>query len=64
MLTQYQQALSNASFHDFVLVEYNGEIGGRARHTEFGTKPDGSPYVVELGANWVGVMQSMSFFEC
>jgi hypothetical protein len=39
---------------DFVIIEYNGEIGGRIKHTTFGDKPDGSgPYTVELGANWV-----------
>lgn len=37
---------------DFVIVEYNGDIGGRVAHTTFGAKPDGTPYVVELGANW------------
>ncbi|KAF2801670.1 polyamine oxidase [Mytilinidion resinicola] len=47
------QALANQSITDFLIVEYNGEIGGRMRHTDFGKKDDGSPYVVELGANWV-----------
>ncbi|KAF2090381.1 polyamine oxidase-like protein [Saccharata proteae CBS 121410] len=47
------QALSNASISDFLIVEYNDHIGGRVAHTDFGTKDDGSPYVVELGANWV-----------
>lgn len=55
MLTAIQQALVNASFHDFLIVEYNKEIGGRARHAEFGKQADGSPYVVELGANWVSL---------
>lgn len=49
-----QQAISNASVSDFLIVEYNSEIGGRVRHTEFGKDPDGNPYTVELGANWVG----------
>ncbi|KAI9878900.1 MAG: hypothetical protein M1830_010204 [Pleopsidium flavum] len=47
------QALSNQSVTEFVIVEYNGDIGGRVAHTTFGAKPDGTPYVVELGANWV-----------
>ncbi|KAI2631060.1 putative flavin-containing polyamine oxidase [Hypoxylon sp. NC1633] len=47
------QALSNASVSDFLIVERNNYIGGRVAHTTFGTKPDGTPYVVELGANWV-----------
>ncbi|OAA50568.1 Amine oxidase [Metarhizium rileyi] len=47
------QALSNNSITDFVIIEYNDRIGGRATQTNFGTKRDGSPYVVELGANWV-----------
>ena len=48
-----QQALSNASITDFLIVEYNSDIGGRVAHTTFGKKPDGSPYTIELGANWV-----------
>ena len=48
-----QQAISDASVSDFLIVEYNSEIGGRVRHTEFGKDPDGKPYTVELGANWV-----------
>ncbi|KAI1378388.1 putative flavin-containing polyamine oxidase [Hypoxylon crocopeplum] len=47
------QALSNASVSDFLIIERNDYIGGRVAHTNFGTKPDGTPYVVELGANWV-----------
>lgn len=47
------QALHNASISDFLIVEYQDDIGGRMKHTNFGTKADGSPYVVELGANWV-----------
>ncbi|KAI0180547.1 putative flavin-containing polyamine oxidase [Hypoxylon sp. FL1284] len=47
------QALSNASISDFLIVERNDYIGGRVKHSNFGTKPDGTPYVVELGANWV-----------
>ncbi|KAF2496891.1 putative flavin-containing polyamine oxidase [Lophium mytilinum] len=47
------QALANQSITDFLIVEYNGEIGGRMKHTNFGKKKDGSPFVVELGANWV-----------
>ena len=47
-----QQALSNASVHDFLIVEYNHDIGGRVKHTTFGRKANGNPYTVELGANW------------
>lgn len=47
-----QQALSNQSITDFLIVEYNGDIGGRMAHTNFGEDADGNPYVVELGANW------------
>ncbi|KAF2196811.1 putative flavin-containing polyamine oxidase [Delitschia confertaspora ATCC 74209] len=47
------QALANQSITDFLIVEYNGEIGGRMKHTNFGKNPNGKPYVVELGANWV-----------
>lgn len=47
------QALSNASITDFVIVDRNNYIGGRVAHTEFGDKGDGTPYVVEYGANWV-----------
>ncbi|OCL00547.1 amine oxidase [Cenococcum geophilum 1.58] len=47
------QALSNQSITDFLIVEYNGDIGGRMAHTNFGKKSDGTSYVVELGANWV-----------
>ncbi|QIW99487.1 hypothetical protein AMS68_005005 [Peltaster fructicola] len=47
------KALSNASVNDFMIVEYNEQIGGRARHASFGKKSDGSPYTIELGANWV-----------
>ncbi|KAK7435148.1 hypothetical protein VKT23_019840 [Stygiomarasmius scandens] len=47
------QALSNQSIHDFIIVERNDYIGGRVAHTTFGFKPDGTPYTVELGANWV-----------
>lgn len=34
-------------------MEYNGQVGGRAYHTDFGKQADGSPYVIELGANWI-----------
>ena len=48
---EFQQALSNASVTDFLLVEYRGEMGGRVAHTAFGAKE--SSYTVELGSNWV-----------
>ncbi|KAJ9205644.1 hypothetical protein DTO021D3_2250 [Paecilomyces variotii] len=47
------QALTNASIHDFIIVEYNADIGGRVAHTDFGKDTNGNPYTVELGANWV-----------
>ncbi|KAF2014068.1 amine oxidase, partial [Aaosphaeria arxii CBS 175.79] len=47
------QALNNASVSDFIIVDRNDYIGGRVAHTEFGQKEDGTPYTVELGANWV-----------
>lgn len=47
------QALSNHSVSDFVIVERNDYIGGRMAHTTFGDQGDGTPYVVELGANWI-----------
>jgi polyamine oxidase len=47
------QALSNASITDFIVVDRNDYIGGRVKHADFGKKADGTPYTVELGANWV-----------
>ena len=46
-----KQALSNNSVTDFLILEYNGDIGGRVAHTTFGAK--NNSYTVELGANWV-----------
>jgi hypothetical protein len=56
-----QQALSNQSITDFLIIEYNGEIGGRMAHTNFGEDADGNPYVIELGANWV---RKAAAFRC
>ncbi|KAL9948668.1 hypothetical protein D7B24_000626 [Verticillium nonalfalfae] len=47
------QSLSGAGLDDFLILEHNDFIGGRVHHTTFGAKPDGSPYTVELGANWI-----------
>ncbi|KAJ5949632.1 hypothetical protein N7454_001216 [Penicillium verhagenii] len=48
------QALSNASVHDFAILEYRDTIGGRAWHKPFGRDPKtGEPYTIEMGANWV-----------
>lgn len=47
------QALHNNSLSDFLIVETNDYIGGRVKHVDFGKTPRGSPYTVELGANWV-----------
>jgi polyamine oxidase len=46
------QTLHNNSISDFLIVEYNADIGGRVAHTTFGKYSTGKPYVVELGANW------------
>lgn len=45
--------LHNNSIADFLVVEYNADIGGRVTHTTFGNDSAGKPYVVELGANWI-----------
>ncbi|KAL4803250.1 amine oxidase [Aspergillus unguis] len=47
------QALSNASVTDFVILEYRDTLGGRAWHGNFGKDPNGDPYVIEYGANWI-----------
>ncbi|KAL7956833.1 hypothetical protein V8C34DRAFT_315376 [Trichoderma compactum] len=47
------QALHNASVSDFVVIEYQDRIGGRAWHGDFGKKSDGSQYVIEYGCNWI-----------
>ncbi|KAL2811760.1 amine oxidase [Aspergillus granulosus] len=47
------QTLANASITDFLILEYRDTLGGRVMHTEFGQDPNGDPYVIELGANWV-----------
>ncbi|PVH83629.1 putative flavin-containing polyamine oxidase [Cadophora sp. DSE1049] len=47
------KALSENGVEDFIIVEYNSEIGGRCRHTAFGEDENGDPYTVELGANWI-----------
>ncbi|KAG8534075.1 uncharacterized protein KY384_000918 [Bacidia gigantensis] len=52
------QALSNNSVTDFLILEYNSEIGGRCRHASFGKDKNGNPYTVELGANWIQGTQS------
>jgi len=38
---------------DFIIVEYQGEIGGRVSKASFGKGPGNKPYTVEFGANWV-----------
>lgn len=40
--------------NDFLILEYNDRIGGRAWHQPFGKKKDGKPYIIENGCNWVG----------
>ncbi|KAF7192187.1 Polyamine oxidase 1 [Pseudocercospora fuligena] len=49
----FQQALTNASITDFIIVEHNDYIGGRVVGADFGKQSDGSPYRIELGANWI-----------
>ncbi|CAG7924131.1 unnamed protein product [Penicillium olsonii] len=46
------QALTNASVHDFMILEYRDTLGGRAWHRPFGKDKDGKPYNIEMGANW------------
>lgn len=48
-----QKSLSDNGIDDFLLVEYQDRIGGRMHDVGFGSGPDGYPYVVEAGANWV-----------
>ena len=40
---------------DFLIVEYNSDIGGRVAHTTFGVSNNN--YTIELGANWVRTSQ-------
>lgn len=48
------QTLQSHGVKDFLILEYNNDIGGRVRHTDFGHNPSTKkPYVVELGANWI-----------
>ncbi|OOF90087.1 hypothetical protein ASPCADRAFT_519449 [Aspergillus carbonarius ITEM 5010] len=47
------QTLHNASMDDFMILEYRDTIGGRAWHVPFGQKEDGTPYIIEMGCNWV-----------
>ncbi|RHZ63441.1 uncharacterized protein CDV56_107482 [Aspergillus thermomutatus] len=47
------EALSANHINDFVIIEYQDRIGGRMHNVKFGKGPDGSPYTVEAGANWV-----------
>ncbi|GAB0146260.1 hypothetical protein EsHS_00006668 [Epichloe bromicola] len=49
----HQQALSNHSMTDFIIIEYNERVGGRATQANFGKQKNGSPYAVEVGANWI-----------
>lgn len=36
-----------------MILEYQNRLGGRALHQNFGAQKDGSPYVLEMGANWI-----------
>lgn len=48
-----QQALSNHSISDFLIVEYQDQIGGRVHAEKFGVGLNGQPLIVEYGANWI-----------
>ncbi|KAI9733149.1 MAG: hypothetical protein M1834_003696, partial [Cirrosporium novae-zelandiae] len=54
------QALVNQSITDFVIIEYQNDIGGRLHKVNFGKKPNGSSYTVEAGANWIQGLDSPS----
>ena len=47
------QELSENGVDNFVILEYQDRIGGRMHDVKFGQGPDGVPYKVEAGANWV-----------
>jgi polyamine oxidase len=47
------QTLHINSINDFLIVEYDADIGSRVAHTNFNKDSIGKPYVVELVANWV-----------
>lgn len=57
------QALTNFSITDFLIVDRNDYIGGRMKHTSFGSAKDGTPYQVELGANWIEGLGSLETHE-
>ncbi|KXJ92656.1 putative flavin-containing polyamine oxidase [Microdochium bolleyi] len=44
--------LANQSITDFVIVEYQDEIGGRVHNHPFGKDAEGKPLLIEYGANW------------
>lgn len=48
-----QKSLTEQSVTDFLIVEYNADIGGRMLPTSFGA--GNQKYTVELGANWVSI---------
>ncbi|TFL00924.1 putative flavin-containing polyamine oxidase [Pterulicium gracile] len=52
------KTLTENGLDDFIILEYQDRVGGRAISTNFGQKADGSPYVVELGANWIQGLQT------
>ncbi|KAL4967428.1 putative flavin containing polyamine oxidase [Aspergillus stella-maris] len=55
------QALSENSMDDFVILEYRDTLGGRVWHGDFGQDPNGDPYIIEYGANWVQGLGSSNF---
>lgn len=46
------KTLTQYGVHDFKIIEYQDRIGGRTLHTNFGTRPNGSSWTIELGTNW------------
>ncbi|KAH7032746.1 flavin-containing amine oxidoreductase-domain containing protein [Microdochium trichocladiopsis] len=46
------QTLSNQNVTDFVIVEYQSDIGGRVHNHPFGKDANGKPLLIEYGANW------------
>ncbi|KAK5988312.1 Polyamine oxidase 1 [Cladobotryum mycophilum] len=53
--------LRNASISDFVIIEYRDTLGGRVYQTNFGKQANGTPYVIEYGANWIEGLGDDSF---
>ena len=59
-----QQALNNNSVTDFLIAEYNREIGDRCMHAPFGKDNKANAYTIELGANWVRNLRNVQQTNC